>query len=115
MIRIEAGKLRQRIDIQEQDTSKKDDFGNPIREPWKTIETRSAEVIPMTGREFFQAEQVDSRVTHRVTIRFMSNVTTSNRILYRNRILNIISVRDVDERRWQTEIMVMENTGTAKA
>lgn len=109
---MRIGTLFHPIEIQEQSDGGRDRHGGDILDAWKTIGKVRAEVRPLSGREFLQAQQVDSRITHMVTIRNFKGLTSSNRILHRNRILEIISVRNIDERRHIMVLMVMENTGT---
>lgn len=109
---MRIGNLFHPLEIQEQSTGGRDRHGGDILDAWKTIGKVRGAVRPLSGREFLQAQQVDSRITHEVEIRNFKGLTSSNRILHRNRILEIIVVRNIDERRNRMIVMVMENTGT---
>ncbi len=102
---MQIGKLRSRIQIQSVDNSSRNALGEPV-EAWSTITdgTVWAQIQPIVGNEAFLAEQVNSTVTHKITIRSLSTVTAKHRVLFGDRIFDINSVRDIDER---TEQMVL--------
>jgi SPP1 family predicted phage head-tail adaptor len=54
--------------------------------------------IGSTRREFLAMQQVQSDVTHMVTMRFRYGITPDKRILYNHRILTIQNVIDPGER-----------------
>mgnify|MGYP002408637466 FL=1 len=68
---------------------------------WTNWRTRWASVEPLQAREYWQAQEVQSQVTHKVTIRHMDGLKFRHRILWGERILNIESIingegRDID-------------------
>lgn len=77
---LEAGDLDRRITIQ-QATSVADAFGEPI-ETWSDLATVWAEVVPLGGREFFEARQVNAEQTARFRIRYRADITREMRVLY---------------------------------
>lgn len=66
--KVEAGRLDERVMVCRWDTSTKDSANQPIRLPVE-IAGRWAEVKSLKGREFWEAAQVKSEVTHRVILR----------------------------------------------
>ena len=75
---------------------------------WTTVATVWAEVVPLTGKEYFAAKAVNSELTHRVTIRYRRNVKTTWRVLYGTRVLEIMSVADVEEKHVELELLCKE-------
>ena len=108
---IDAGRLRCRITFQRFDGAC-DAYGAPLLaddEHWADYASAWAAVDPLSGREFFAAEQSQSEVTHRVLLRYMAGIETEMRIRYgKKRILEIVSVRDVNERHEYLQLLCRE-------
>lgn len=104
-----AGELRQRVTVEAPSVARNAQGG--FSETWATAETRYAKIEPLSGREFFEAQRVDSDVTHMVTMRYFSGLTSSHRITYGSRTFYIESVINTDERDWKTVAMCRESTG----
>lgn len=66
-------------------------------ESWATEATVSAMIEPMKGYERFQAQQVQTPVTHKITIRYRSGVTTKKRFLFGSRVFEIKEVTNENE------------------
>lgn len=78
-------------------------------ETWSTLAEVWARAENLTTAERLQAEQLQSRVSHRIIISWQSDpgnsqqpiVSAGDRCVYRGRIFNIKAVVDVeDKRRW---------------
>jgi head-tail adaptor len=79
----QSGKLRHRIDIQSVATTLTSPYNEDTTEVWTTDRVDRASVSPLTGRELVEAAQVNADVTHKVTMRYVPNLTsTRNRLLY---------------------------------
>lgn len=89
---LEAGKLRHRVTIEQQITII-NDLGEQ-ETAWVEFARRWAAVEPLSGRERFLAEQAQSEVVTRITIRYLAGVTASMRALHRGKIYDIKSVRE---------------------
>ncbi len=87
---INAGQLRHRVVIQARTLS--DTAGGGQTESWSTHATVWARVEPVSGRELMEAQQLEARVSHKVTIRALDTVTSEMRISHGSRSLNIESV-----------------------
>lgn len=91
---MNAGKLRTRAQLQAPVEVNGDE--GEIARTWLTIGQRWIDAEPLTGREFWQAQQVHSDVTHRVRMRFDPQITNKHRLLlsqYENGpVLNIAAV-----------------------
>lgn len=104
---MNPGKLNKRITIQQKIASQTDEEGNPI-EKWEDVVTVWAAVKPLRGREFWQAASVNAENTIRVEIRYRKGITNNMRILYGNRLLDINSVIDVEEKHCDIHLMCRE-------
>jgi SPP1 family predicted phage head-tail adaptor len=107
---MNIGKLRQRIQIQQNNAGSPDAYGEKTAS-WTTIATVWASVEPLAGREYLQALQVKASSMHRVRMRWSQvfTLTPRHRILLRStRVLEINSVNNVDERNRELEVMCTE-------
>lgn len=66
--------------------------------------TMPAEVAPLSGRELIAANSVQSKVTHRIRIRYRDGITAKMRAVEREAFYNIEAVIPDQEsgRRWLT-------------
>lgn len=104
-----AGELRQRVTVEVAAQTRNAQGG--FIETFMPEGDRYAKIEPLSGREFFEAQRVDSDITHQITMRNYSGLTTSHRITYGSRTFNIESVINTDERDWKTVVMCRESTG----
>lgn len=104
---MEIGKLRHRLELQSF-VETADEYGQEIK-AYSTFDTVWGRVTPLTGRELLEAQQLNSRIDHKVTIRHQPLVKPINRILHKTRILEAVSVLDADERRIQMKILCIES------
>jgi SPP1 family predicted phage head-tail adaptor len=91
-----AGTLRHKINLQSK-TGTPDEYGEPI-ESWTTYATVRARISPLSGEELIAAQQVQAETTHNVEIRYRAAVTTTNKIIFGSRTLEIVSIVNPDER-----------------
>jgi SPP1 family predicted phage head-tail adaptor len=76
---------------------------------YETVVICWALVRPLRGKEFWSAQQLQSSLTHKITMRLESLVVRPGwRLLFRDRILDIKTVQDVESARFQVEIMATE-------
>lgn len=88
---MRAGSLRHRVTLQRQELVF-GEFGAPLHNKvWKDVATVWASVEAVNGREFFASQQVQSEVTHKVTIRFLPGVTADMRIVHGGRVFGIVA------------------------
>ena len=106
---MRAGALRHVVAIEGATLTRGE--GGVDAEAWTEEATVAASVEPLAGRELFAAQQAGSRVSHRVRMRYRPGVTPAKRLVYRGRVLNILSAIDVGERRRELEMLVEEVTG----
>lgn len=93
---VRAGRLRHRVAIQSQSTTL-DDYGEATGS-WTTENTVWAAVEPVSGSERDIGEGKAGVVSHRVVMRYNTDVSPKNRLLFGSRVLNINSVLNHNER-----------------
>ena len=103
---MRSGRLRHRVTIQ-QPVVAVNGYGERIT-TWSTVATVWGAVEPLRGREFFDAEQVQAEVSHRVVLRYRSGLATTMRLLHLTRVLHIQAIIDVDERHRELQLMCRE-------
>ena len=104
---MRSGRLRHRVTIQ-QPVVAVNGYGERIT-TWSTVAIVWAAVEPLRGREFFDAEQVQAEISHRVVLRYRSGITSTMRLLHKGRVLHIQSPPiDVDERHRELQLMCRE-------
>lgn len=81
---LEAGKLRYRISLQNQQVTHDSDGGQVIE--WVEVARLWAGIEPLSAREFLQADAIQSKVTARITIRYRGNVDAKMRIVHPARL-----------------------------
>lgn len=107
---ISLGALRHRLTIQAESPTA--DAGGGHGLAWSNVATVWGRVEPLSGGERLRAMQIESRVTHRITIRYRAGVTAANRIAFANRIFNIRAVVNVEERNRILELLCEEGVAT---
>lgn len=67
-----------------------------------------ASVAPTTGREYDEAQKLREETTYKVVTRYFSDITSDMKILFRNRVLDIVSVLNINERNEELQLVVKE-------
>ena len=93
---LDLGKMRERVTIQ-QATESRNSLGETTLS-WATFATRWASVQGVSSREALELGQVDVSVTHRVRMRYVDGMTQNMRLLWRGRVLEIVSLLEYDNR-----------------
>lgn len=81
---------------------------------WNDEFNSFAEIKPVRGNEYYNAQQIQSSITHKITMRYCtlndgSRIKPSNsRIIYDDRIFNIQSIININERSIILEFMAIE-------
>lgn len=105
------GAMRERVSIQVE--TQTPDGGGGYTLGWTTLATVWARVRPISGREALQAQQLESAVQYRVTIRtFPGLAAARHRLLWGSRPLNILAIRNPDEHGVYMEIDAAEGVAT---
>ena len=107
---IDPGKMRHRITFQ-RFTGDADAYGDPLQADdayWDDVTTLWAAIDPISGREFYAAEQSQSEVSHKIRCRYRDGLDTAMRIVYGRRKFRLISIIDWEERHESLLIMCRE-------
>lgn len=105
---MNPGLLRHRVQLQAAVEARVSSKVNP-QKTYATYATVYAAIEPMSGREFWNARQVDADVTGKVTIRFRTDVSAGHKIVYGTRTLEVASPpMDMDGRRRYLQMVVKE-------
>ena len=104
---MRAGRLRHRVTIQNY-TESQNTFGETTK-TWADYATIWAAIEPVKGREFWESQQVNAEITTKITMRYLAGVKPKMRVLDDNRIFEIDSVINVDERNRELQLLVKEN------
>lgn len=103
---MNIGKLRHRITIQKQ-VNETNDYGAVVTK-WRTLATVWADVRPISGREYFSAQQVQSEITTQIWLRHLDGVLPTMRVKFGSRTLEIVSVLNTQERNISLQLMCKE-------
>lgn len=98
-----SGNLRHRVTIQSYSTTQSSS-GQPVKQ-WSDVASVRAHVYSISGREFFQADQVNSEANKKVVIRFRDGLDTSMRVLHDRKVYEIKAVLNQENRRKPTTLL----------
>lgn len=105
------GKLRERVTIQK--PMQTDDlYGGKHDEEWEDVKHVWAAIEPISANQVFFSQSLEHRVTHKVIIRTFDDLSSEMRLVYGERILQVKSFRDIEERGRFTEIMAEEGVAS---
>lgn len=94
---IPIGRLSEEITLQSPQSVSDGAGGETVS--WLSFATTYAWIEPAQGREQMEADRLDGFVTHRVMMRYRTDLLGGMRILYRDRLLRVLLARDFDNAR----------------
>lgn len=103
---INIGDINKRVQVM-QSSQVKDGAGGfekvltPIRTVW-------ANITPVQGREFWESQQTQARITHKIIIRYTKDINRTMVLVYDNRIFDIQFIINVEEKNRFLEIQALE-------
>ena len=100
------GNLRKRVTFQAE-TPTTDNVGGYTL-AWTNVMTVWAEIKPSSGNKYFVAGHLEGHITHHVTMRYQTGITTDMRMTYNNRAFNIRAILNTDESNRWLELLVEE-------
>lgn len=103
---MRAGRLRHRLNLQVSVDTK--DAGGGLIETWAALSTVWGAIITLSGRELVDAQKINSEITHRIEIRYLSTVNAKGRALFGSRIFQTFEVLNIDERNREMHIGAKE-------
>jgi len=109
---MRAGKRRHPIVIEKLAEPMQSDDHNVQQETWQEFIQLWAEVSPLRGREYLEAQQIQSAIQFRIRTPFIEGVNSKMRVRglghLDGRIFRIHSVLNPNERRSELELMCEE-------
>ncbi|MFD2704081.1 phage head closure protein [Salibacterium lacus] len=103
---IRAGKFKHRISILKEDRVRKP--GGEYETDWVEHLKSRARVVPLSGSERYEAQQVQSTMSHRVEMRYRPGIKPQMRVEYDGRILKIEAVLNLEEADRELHLMTSE-------
>ena len=106
---LHSGELRHLVTIQSS-TYTQDAYGEPTSGKFAPVCQVHAKIEPFRGREAFEARQVVSDVTHKVTMRYFPDLTSTMQLEHNGRTLRIQQITNLEERNVVHELLCVERT-----
>ncbi len=100
------GRLRYKVELQSATNSS--DGAGGYTSSFNTIASLFADIRPSSGDESYRQGKVQDKTTHKIYIRHRNDVKTNYRISYDQRIFNIKSILNIDERNRFIELTCTE-------
>ena len=106
-----AGRLRKSVRFQTRNPSV-DSFGQQVTS-WTDVFSTRASIEPLSAREQFAAQAVQSEISHRITVRYRTELANPTavaamRVVFGTRVFNIVGALNIDERHAIVEISATE-------
>lgn len=111
MYNVDPGELNRRIQVLEFDEASDGAGGYQDAWPdtgWTEVCKRWARIEPLRGSAFFEAQQSQSEITHRFTVRYTDSIKRQHTINYDSRRFDIDYVINVGDKGDWLEIMAVE-------
>lgn len=109
---MQAGKLRHRIDIEEQTTPRDPVTGEYGEPQWTARWSRCpARVEPLSARDLVAAKAAQSEATARMVIRYRAGVLPTMRIVYRGDVYSIEGPPLEDDKSGQEYLTILVSKG----
>ncbi len=93
----DPGKLNRRLVLEAPVDA--DDGAGGVSRTYETVATLWASVIPISAQEEIEAVRLGARITHRIAVRFSSDITARHRFRDGSAVYRIVSLRDRDGQR----------------
>lgn len=90
---MNIGTLKRRIRIETATTSP-DSFGEPIK-TWAVLDHVWAEVLPLTAREQFQAQQVNRDIALKIRVHYRDDITEQMRLIFDDEYYDIQGITEI--------------------
>jgi SPP1 family predicted phage head-tail adaptor len=91
------------------DADGQNEYGEPNPADYKDVATNVwASISPVFGKEYWQAEQVQSKTTTRIELDFIAGIDRSMMVFYGERTFEILSVIDIKEMHRTLQLMCKE-------
>lgn len=103
---MNPGKLNRKVEIME--LTKVPDGSGGYEDAFLPIKKVWANIKPIYGKEYYEAQQAQAQISHRITIRYNSVVNRAHIISFDNKLYDIQYLLDIEEEHKFLEIRVLE-------
>lgn len=103
---MRAGGLRHLIEIEENNPTR-DEYGGLV-DVWTVHKRVWSEVRPISGSELLKSDQLTTKASYNIWIRYLATVTTQMRIKFNGRYFNIKNVPLTDVRGEKMKLLCEE-------
>lgn len=105
---IMAGILRHRITIQTPTYGQ--DASGGVTMTWSDVKTVWAEITPLQGREYWEAQQVNAEIQGKIRMRYFNGLNPAMRVKFGDRYFHFESVISPKEKRELLDLYYTEAT-----
>jgi SPP1 family predicted phage head-tail adaptor len=67
-----------------------------------------ASVVPVTGKEYIESQKLRAETTYKIATRYIAGITTDMKIKYGDKIFEIVSVLNLNERNIELQFVCFE-------
>jgi SPP1 family predicted phage head-tail adaptor len=103
---INPGKLNRKIQVME--LAQISDGGGGYEDALTPVKTVWASINPVSGREYWQAQQAQAQISHKIIIRYTTELNRSNVLSFNGKNFDIQYIINVQESNRFLEIHVLE-------
>lgn len=103
---MDAGKLNRRVEVMQR--SQVSDGSGGFEDALVLFKKVWSNIQPLSGREFWQAQQAQAEISHKVTIRYMKDVNRTHVLKFNDKEYDIQYIINVDEANRFLELHVRE-------
>lgn len=103
---MNPGKMNKRVEIME--LAQISDGGGGYEDALVPVKKVWANINPVSGREYWQAQQAQAQISHKVTIRYLQDLNRSHVLSFNGKKYDIQYVINVNEENRFLEIQVLE-------
>lgn len=103
---MQAGALRHFVSIESQSITRS--ATGEASSTWNTFAQVYARIEPLSGKEFFAAQETQNEASTRITIRYLQGVTEDMRVLHAGRVYHVDVVLNINERDIMMQLMCHE-------
>jgi SPP1 family predicted phage head-tail adaptor len=94
------------------DVANQNEYGEAASLSYQDVVTNVwASISPIFGKEYFQAEQVQSKTTTKIELDYITGADRSMQVIYGDRIFEILAVIDIKEMHRTLQLMCKELGG----
>lgn len=104
------GALRHQIVVQREQNTSDSAGGNSLA--WVDYATIRANIKPVSGSERLHSMRLQANISHRIFIRYRDDLRTDDRIVYKNRPMQIRAIINLEEMNRWIEIYAEEGPAT---